>query len=64
MGESFESLALSPALGDDATKLKELFAEDRGTTTRKAAMGLRDEASERCYEPILVKIIGGEGGYS
>ena len=64
MAESFESPALSPALGDHATKLEELFAEDRGTTTRRVAMCLRDKASERCYEPILVKIIAGEGGSS
>jgi len=51
VAEAFES----PALGDDATKVELLYAERRGTPTRRVALG-RNVQGGRCYKPIVLKV--------
>lgn len=52
----------SPALGDDATKVELLYAERRGTPTRRVALG-RNVQGGRCYKPIVLKVGDAENGH-
>ena len=45
----------SPAFGDDATKVELLYAERRGTPTRRVALG-RNVHGGRCYKPIVLRV--------
>ncbi len=50
VAESFES----PAWGDDATKIDELFAERRGKATRRIALSRREGGGRR-YRRIVLR---------
>lgn len=50
VAESFES----PTLGDDATRIDDLYAERRGGATKRVALSRR-ECGERYYKLVDVK---------
>ena len=52
VAESFES----PAWGDDATKIDELFAERRGKATRRIALSRRDGGGRRYRQIVLREV--------
>ncbi|KAL9123749.1 MAG: hypothetical protein Q9217_006851 [Psora testacea] len=56
VAESFES----PALGDDATEVDELYAERRGLATRRVALSRREDGGRR-YRLIVEKRGESEG---
>ncbi len=56
VAESFES----PALGDDARKIDDLYAERRGLTPRRVALGRKGNGGRR-YGQIVLKEDPGDG---
>jgi hypothetical protein len=58
VAEAFES----PALGDDDTKVELLYAERRGTPTRRVVLGKNIQGG-RCYKPIVLKVGDAENGH-